>query len=399
MRYHYLAANMEGAIEKGEIEAVSEVEAAEQLRRRGLFPLEITKPHRLKFSFSLSSGLKVQDLLFFTEQLARLLRAGVSLDKALKILTQVFAATNRETLQSLLLKLMERVEGGQRLSEAIADTGFFPEFYLNLIKAGEISGSLEDVLESIAVYLKEKQNFQQELLSALLYPSFLMIFGLLAVQTILVYVLPRFGSIFEEMGVEPPTLTRFLISLGVFWKQWGWIFLIGLLGGLVFLRVKLLAPENRRWLEEFLFRVPFLGRLLILIDLARVFRGLYVMLKGGVNIEQALALSSNIPGSLVLRDFFAHLAEEIKEGVRLSVLFADLPNRFIFVRDLLAIGEETGRLEDSFYDLTVICEDEVRLRLKRFLNILEPATILFFGLTLGIIIISILVAIFDLRLS
>ncbi len=398
MKFKYLAASPSGGLQQGEIEALSVQEVAEKLREKSLVPIEIKKARRSWFQFKWQRN-RIDDLLLFTEQLYRLLKAGVPLDRALKILGKIFSSTGKEDLEQITNSIKQELEEGKRLSEALAGEELFPEFYVNLIRAGEASGALERVLQDLAQYLRDKQSFQQELLSALLYPSFLLVFGLLAVQTVLVYVLPRFSMIFEEMGVNPPAFTRFLIALGLFWRNWGWIFLIFFVLVFFYVRYVLLAPERRPQLEKRLLRLPFVGRMWLLAELARTFRALAVMLQGGVAIEQALKLSSSVPGLMVLRDFFAHTAEEIKQGRSMAQLLQDLPLRADFVLDLVAIGEETGELGASFGEIASLCEEEVRLGTKRFLTILEPATILFFGLLLGTIIISILVAIFDLRLS
>ncbi len=397
MRFRYLAASPSGGLQKGEMEASSVHEVAEKLREKSLVPLEI-KEVRSFLRFRLQRSRK-EEILLFTEQLYRLLRAGVPLDRALQILARVFANTGQKELERVTLTLKQELETGRRLSEAMEAEGLFPEFYVNLVRAGEMSGALKEVLADLARYLRRREEFQRELLSALLYPCFLLFFGLFAVQTVLVYVLPRFSVIFEEMGVQPPAFTRFLIHLGLFWKEWGWVFLVLLAAGFFYGRYLLRSPERRAQLESRLLKLPFFGRLWLLSDLARVFRGLAVMLRGGVSIEKALKMAASIPGLLLLREFFSQVAEEIKHGRSLSALLRDLPVRADFVLDLVAIGEETGNLAASFTDIAELCEEEVQVGTKRFLTVLEPATILFFGLLLGTIIVSILVAIFDLRLS
>ena len=399
MKYRYLAATPKGELKEGEIEAFSPQEAAEKLREKALVPIEIKE---LRLSFWKRLRLRrhsSEELLLFTEQLHRLLKAGLPLDKAFQLLAKIFATAGKEELERMALNVQQELAQGRRLSEALAQERMFPTFYVSLIEAGEVSGALEEILADLARYLKEQETFRQELLSALLYPSFLLIFGLLAVQTVLVYVLPRFALIFEEMGVKPPWFTNLLIHLGLFWKQWGWVFLLLLLLAFFYLRFRLTTPEYRPRLEKRLLALPFLGRVLLLADLARIFRGLAVMMRGGVPIETALRMAANVGYLTILRDFFTRLGEEIRHGHRLSSLILHLPVRVDFILDLIAIGEETGNLASSFRDIAELCEEEVRVSTKRFLTLLEPATILFFGLLLGTIIVSILVAIFDLRLS
>jgi type II secretory pathway component PulF len=354
MRFRYLAATPGGGLQKGEMEAASVQEVAERLREKSLVPVEI-KEARGFVRFRLKRG-RTEELLLFTEQLHRLLKAGVPLDRALEILGRVFGNTGQRELERLSRLLTQELKEGRRLSEALAAEGFFPEFYVSLVRAGEVSGALEEVLADLSRYLRQREEFRRELLSALLYPAFLLFFGLFAVQTVMVYVLPRFAVIFEEMGVEPPAFTRLLISAGLFWKDWGFVFLILLAAAFFYLRHLLSSPAKRQGLEQRLLRLPFFGRLWLLSELARVFRALAVMLRGGVAIEQALKMAASVPSLLLLREFFSQLAEEIKHGQRLSGLLQRLPVRADFVLDLVTIGEETGNLSTSFADIAELCE-------------------------------------------
>jgi len=397
MKFRYLATSPRGSLQKGEIEASSLQEAIEKLKEKSLIPLEIKKSRsswRLKFKKEHS-----EELLLFTEQLQRLLKAGVPLNRALGILARVFNNTGKETLEQTTLNIKQEIEKGHTLSETLEKEELFPEFYVSLVRAGEVSGALDTVLEDLARYLKEREEFKRELISALLYPCFLLFFGIFAVQTVLVYILPRFAVIFDEMGVNPPFFTQLLISIGIFWRKWGWLFLLFLLVAFFYIRTIIQNPNKRAQLEQYTLKLPVLGRLWLLAELARIFRALGVMIKGGVSIDQALKMVSSVPKLYILRNFFQKLAEDIKRGQPLSKMFRKLPVKADFVLDLVSIGEETGNLATSFLDISDLCEEEVRLGTKRFLTILEPATILFFGLLLGTIIVSILVAIFDLRIS
>ncbi len=396
MLYRYVATSSDGTIKKGEIEALNEAEALESLRAMDLLPVRL-EPVKRRLRLKLKRSERAQDILLFTEQLERLLKAGIPIDRALNILTRVFAATKKEFLKDLSDQLKRRLEEGQSLAQALEETNVFPEFYISLVRAGEISGALETILRDLSRYLREQRQFQQDLLSALLYPSFLLIFGLFAVQTILVFVLPRFGLIFDQMGIEPPTFTRFLLAAGQFWRTWGWLVLIFFLIAFLSMRFLIARPASRYQLENLLLKIPFLGRVLFMADMARTFRGLAVMVKGGVSIPQAVRLSSAIPTFLFFKKFLTQVTDLLKEGQKLSSLFQRFPGQFDFVANFIALGEETGNMAQAFADIAYLCEEEVQVSTKRFLTIIEPATILFFGLLLGTIIVSILMAIFDVQ--
>ncbi len=398
MRYRYVAVNAEGNLRRGEIEALDLPEALESLRNEGLVPLEVS-PLQRSWRFRLWAPNRQGDILVFTEQLERLLRAGVPLDRALNILTRVFQATGKGFLQEVAEELQRKLERGHPFSQALAESGVFPEFYVNLVRAGEISGTLAEVLRDVVRYLREEEDFRKELQSALLYPAFLLIFGLVAVQTVLVYILPRFGVIFDELGVEPPLVTRVLLAVGSFWRAYGWILLLFILMAFFLGRWWLKRPQGRRTFEVLLLKWPFLGRVLFLADMAKTFRALAVMVRGGVSIPRAVALASGVPGFSLLRDFLTHVAERLKEGGRLARLFQEFPGDFAFVVNFVTLGEETGDMAQAFSDMAYLCEEEVKMATRRFLTLIEPATILFFGLLLGSMIVSILMAIFDIRLG
>ena len=396
MKFKYEALDKEHHLRRGEIEAQDELSAYELLREKGLFPVEVKPASR--FSLKLKNKEGLSELILFTSQLARLLRAGLSLDRALRLLQRIFQSAGKSNLSILLETLAQDLASGVDFAQALSKHKFFPSYYVSLVKAGQAAGALPEVLEELAAYLNHRKRFQQELLSALLYPAFLLLFGLFAIQTVLVYVLPRFGRIFEDLGVEPPLFTRLLLQIGLFWREWGPLFILIFLAVIIWLRFQFSGPEGRARLEKFLLRTPWLGRYILLADLVRVLRGLQVMLKGGVAVEKALAMGADIAGLRFTRELFLKAAEDIKRGQPLSQAFKNLPQGVSFIYDLLAVGEETGDLAQSFRDAADIGEEEIQNTTKRFLTILEPATILFFGIILGAMIISILLAIFNLRI-
>ncbi len=397
MKYKYVAISTEGILEKGNIEAESLKEALEKIRKQDLIPIEIKKEdtllNRLKLKINKD---KTGDILFFTENLYRLTVAGIPIDRSMKILSKIFLNNNYKMAQ-ITNKISLEIKQGKPLSEALKNTKIFPVFYINLIKAGENSGHLTEVLKYLTDYIKKQKKFKQELLSSILYPLFLMIFGMLAIQTVFVYVLPKFGKIFEEMGVSPPTLTKLLINCGIFWKNWGWIFLIFLLIIVCYFHYLLTNVKKRKWFEKQLIRLPIIGKFIICIELAKIFNTLAITNKGGVNIEKSLELVSEISHLEIIKDFFKHISKEIIAGKKLSVLMQQLPGNFYFISELISIGEETGELGENFKEIALILEEESQNLAKKILILIEPITILSLGLILGISIISILLAIFDLR--
>ena len=397
MRFLFEAVDSSGKILKGEILATDEAAALSQLREKELVPLKLVKAEKAK-GWRLRRTDTLHDLALFSEQLLRLLKAGLPLDKALETMKKVFDSGGRKSLAIFAQELLSEIKEGKSLSEALKGQPKVPPFYLHLIQAGEASGALIEMLEALSKYLKERQQFQRELVSALIYPIFLIVFGIFAVQTVLVYILPKFARIFEEIGTTPPLLTRILLKIGLFWRHWGPFVLIGMGLGFFWLRAKWKEPQTQKQLERWVSKIPFLGPVLLEADLARTFRGLAVMIKGGVPIEKALSTASAMPKTHFWRNILEEAAQAVKEGRSFSSVLSHLPPQLNFVLDLLVVGEETGQLGQTIEDIARLCEEEVRLHTKRFLTLLEPLSILIIGLILGLIIVSILLAIFSLNI-
>jgi len=395
MKYQYKAIDSEGNFLQGEVEATSELDALQSLHEKGFHPVEIKPASRWRFIWKKKQNLS--DLLLFTKQLAQLLSAGLAIDRALKVLQKIFSHAGKTELVAIIESISRDLAAGNSFADALAHHPFFPSYYVSLVKAGLAAGALPQVLQELATYLEEQQHFRQELLSALLYPAFLLAFGLFAIQTILIYVLPRFGRIFKDLGVDPPFITRILLKIGLFWRDWGPAFLLIMLIGGIILRFRLSDPEGRIKLENFLLRLPTVGRYLLLVDLARLSRALAVLLRGGVPIENALEMSQEVVNLDLLKKILKQANEGLQRGEKLSSSFRQLPEKVAFVYDLIAVGEETGDLAQAFAEIAILAEEDVRIATKRFLTLIEPLAILFFGLVLGGMIISILLAIFSLR--
>ncbi len=395
MKFKYEALDREKRLCSGVIEASQEEEALELLHQKDLLPISLRPLSRWRLSLRRTQN--TEELALFTSQFLRLLEAGLPVDKALEILRRIFVNTGKTNIAHILENITRDLAAGSDLAEAFSKYDFFPPYYVNLIRAGQAAGALVQTLKELNVYLENYLRFRQELISALLYPSFLLIFGIFAIQTVLVYVLPRFGQIFDDLGVEPPLLTKILLKVGFFWKAYGPFFLLGMVILFFYLKRMFSRPEGRKKLEEFMLSLPVLNRYLFLVDFARAFRGLAVMLKGGVPIEQALSITKEIASLYFCRELFSQATEKIRRGQPLSFIFRNLPRGIAFIYDLIAVGEETGNLARSFSDIASLAEEEIQRITKRFLTILEPVTILFFGLILGTMIVSILLAIFSLQ--
>lgn len=319
------------------------------------------------------------------------------LDKALNFLERVFNSTGKKNLALLVNRLKERLRKGKSLSQALEEEPEMSNLYVQLIKTGETVGDLPGVLTTLEHYLSSRKRFRSELISTSLYPLFLVIFGLFAIQTVLVYVLPRFAIIFEEFGTNPPLFTRVLLQIGIFWRDWGPYFLtlLGLLflGGIRWAR----HPERRKKIEDLLIRLPYIGLLFLLADLARIFKAMAVMLSGGLSLYRAMLQAAEVATLINLRQILKEGAEKIRHGTSMRVALIGMPSNVAFVLDFLSVGEESGNLHQACNQIARICEERFSNAMARMLKLLEPLSVLVFGLFVGAVLLSVLLAIFDIQ--
>jgi len=398
--YLYEATTKEGNIITGTIQALSERLAVDQLQDSGYFPLKVNKVAEHK-TFDLSflpfarSQVKEKDIMTFTYQLGVLLDAGFPLDKALSILSDL---TEKKALKGLITELISQVRSGKSLSESLSKfPSIFPLFYVNMIKAGETGGFLEDTISRLAVYLENSRALKEEIRSALIYPVILSVVGSAAVIVLLTFVVPKFTRIFSDMGeaLPLPTLILLAISNGII-KYW-WLILLSLFGVIFAIRYYLKSEGGRQKWDELKFALPLFGRLFREAAVSRFARTLGTLLKSGIPILNALHIVKGTLGSEKISEIISVVREGARKGRGIS---EPLKNSEIFPSlaiHMIAVGEETGRLDEMLFKIAERFEFEVRTTVKRLISLLEPGLILLMGIIVGFIVIAMLMAIFSIN--
>jgi general secretion pathway protein F len=394
--YAYRATDTSGRILEGQIEAKSHEAVVERLQRLTFFPLEIRVAEGedatggLSLSLSLGKGKR---RVFFTTQLATLLEAGLPVDRSLAVMEDL---TDDKAFAQVIGRVRESVEGGRSLADALRDEpSYFDDLYVNMVRAGESGGALEIIMRRLAEFLEESQRVRDFIVSSLTYPAFLILFSVAAVVLIFVSVLPRFAQIFADMGELVPLPARVLMNVSrVVGATW-WMALLGLLGAGALLFGWVRTTTGRLWWDRTRLSWPLLGSLMIRMETARFARTLGTLLSGGVPILQAV----DIVGQTVHNRWMAGFMGEIKGGLKKGQgLVAPLRRTGVFPPlfiHMATVGEETGRLEEMLVRTASIFEREVETSTKGLLSLLEPIIMVFLGVVLGGIIISILWAIFS----
>ncbi|MDA3894763.1 MAG: type II secretion system F family protein [Desulfobacteraceae bacterium] len=401
----YKATDAKGTIFEGALDAEDKKGVIVQLQGMGYIPIRIRQAESDTFSklqrdfskdiFSITRRIGSKDVLLFTQDLAVLLNAGVSIDRALSILIEVSEKTK---FYDILREVLQHVESGYSLSEALAmHPAIFSKLYINMIKAGEMGGVLGPVMDRLSIFLENSQELKDYITSALVYPIFLVFVGGISIIIMLVFVLPKFSIIFADMGQAIPLSTRIVLGLSDVLRNYWWL----ILGGFCILYISLKNYRRTesgriRW-DNYKINQPIFGKLIKMIEVARLTRTVGTLMKSGVPILSALSLVKETAGNSVVVRSMEVVYEKVKEGENLS---GSLQGEGLFpalALNMIKVGEETGQLEQMLLKVADNYEKSVRNTLKRLINLLEPALILFMGIVVGFIVISMLLAVFSLN--
>ncbi len=399
-RYRYRAYDGAGALKSGEIDGVSDTGVLDQLRAAGLLPVEAVEQRGGArdvrwWERDLFAGrtLPPTSLALFTRELATLVEAGIPLDEALRIVTlHPMGPRVRKVVEETLTHVLE----GASLSEAMERQGRFGDFYCSMVRAGEAGGNLSEVLRQLASFLERSVETRARIRSALVYPSVLVLMAIGALILIATVLLPTIVPIFRDAGAEPPYLIRRMLDLQSAIAQ-HWIVLCVILAAAVAGLVALQNPQVRVAGHRLLLRMPVLGELITLAETAKLARTLASLLGSGVPMLTALRIVENVAGNAVFTAAIAEAAEEVKEGRMLSQA---MRNGGVFpslMLRLIAVGEETGRLEPMLRHVEKIFETQVQRRLEQLLTLLTPALTIFMGLIVGGLIMSVMSAILSIN--
>ena len=397
--FAYRALDARGQVISGVMDAADERAVVARLQHDACMPIEV-RPHsgRRSWGLGLVGGgrhVRGEHVVAFTQQFASLLEAGLPLDRALRVLQDV-APTPR--LAAIASDLLKAVQSGSALSEALArhEPRPFSRLYVSLVRAGERAGALESTLTRLARLLEEAKEFRDAVSSAMIYPALLSVSGLATVLFLMGFVLPRFGTIFKDMGHAIPLPAQILLSASAWIQEYWWALALGALAAVLIGRLAVSSPAGRAWLDRLALRVPVLGPVVLTADVARFARVLGTLLRSGVPIVPALAAVGETLSNSVLVDAMRSLADDVKRGAGLAGPIAQLNLFPPLAVQAVRIGEETGRLDELLLKIAETYEAEVRRRVKRVIALLEPAIILVMGLVVGAIVVAMLLAIFSL---
>ncbi|HPN88799.1 MAG TPA: type II secretion system F family protein [Candidatus Omnitrophota bacterium] len=393
----YIYKAKKGATETvtGRITARSEDEAVDLIHQLGFLPISVTlqsvsqeslHPQELK-------KIKKKDLYFFNRQLANLLKSGVSIVKALTIIEE---QTAHLVLKKVVSGLNDSLTNGRSLSESLSLYPIvFSPLYIAMVTAGEEGSRLQDVLQNIADYQMKEQQIRSKVSTALAYPLFMGFMGLLSVYFIMVFVLPKMSGLFESLGSSLPVLTIGLMQISRLLSQKGWIILLVVLGIISFWMRWMRTSYGRLCVSRLILSLPFLGDLLLKVELSRFCRTLVLLLKGGVSIVNALKIIIPMISNESIKAKLSNCRESLLMGGSLGEEIKKIKEIPSLMGHLIAVGEESGNIENVLEEIANTYEQETDEKIKVMTSLLEPAMILAVGLAIGVVVFAILLPIFQ----
>lgn len=391
--FSYKAVGRDGTAHAGTIEAGGLEMASRQLRARGLTLLKLESGITASAASVAAVGKPPgrQEILSMTSELAVLLRAGLPLDRALKVLIDMAV---QPAMLSLLDELLAAVKGGKALSQALQPhEDIFGKFYINIVRSGEAGGQLSEVLDRLVDYLERAKANRDTVVSALIYPAILGFVSILSVILMLGFVVPQFEALFDDMGEGLPVITQMVISGANVIKSYGLFIVLALVGLALYVRRWASTDEGQRRVHQILLDLPVAGGIVFEFEMSKFARTVGTLVGNGVPLLVAISIAIDTVGNRVLREALEVLPPAVKEGKRMSYALEETGLFTPMVIQMLRVGEESGRLDQMSQDLADVFDSHVQSGVKRGLALLEPVMILGMGFIIGIIIIAILMGI------
>jgi len=399
--FQYRAADQAGKVVEGVMEADVESSVVLRLREMGCIPLRIAMPSERAIRQTRQQPLfarrrvSQQQLLQFTRELGTLLTAGLPLDRSLSILGGLFEGSE---LSKILLSLVEAVRAGKSLAASMGEhADVFPKIYVNMIRAGEAGGILEAVLRYLTEYMENTMALKEDIKSALIYPIILAGAAGLSLIVLFLFVIPKFASIFRDNSKAIPWITKMVIGFSQLLTQYGLLILLFVTALGVGLLFYVRTPEGRGEWDRFCLRAWLIGELVRKFETARFTRTLSALMRGGVPLLEALGTVQGVVGNRLLARAIGQVQVRVREGKGMARPLAESGLFPALALNMIAVGEETGKLETLLTEVAGYYDQEVKRTTKRLTALLEPALILGMGLIIGVVVISMLLAIFSIN--
>lgn len=391
--FFFRAVTPDGKVRTGSLTAENQKLVASELKKQGLTPVFIGLQANKGFSFSLPKfgGNRRRNVLFFTQEISTLLTSGIPLDRALQITTEL---TEQAQFRTVVQEVLRVLKGGKTLADSLAThPDYFSELYVNMVRAGEASGSLAQVFERLAEFERTRDDLRNYIVGSMVYPALLCVVGLGSIIVLMYFVVPRFATVFEGGRIQMPLPTKIMIETSNILRAYGWMAALGILGALAAFWAYIKTDKGGLWWDATRLRIPVLGDALRKAETARFARAMGTLVANSVPLVQSLGISRAILSNRRMANSLEIVSQGVKRGEGLAGPLRKTGQFPALAAHLLTVGEETGHLDAMFTRMADIYETDTRNAIKRLTSLFEPMIILIMGVLVGSLILSILLAI------
>ncbi|MBU2891947.1 type II secretion system F family protein [Colwellia sp. D2M02] len=390
MEFEYKAVDSQGDRHQGTIDAENKIEALKKLQHEGLNPMSIQAVSKnTGLSGLFSQNVTLDQLEFFTSELALLLESGIRVDKGIDIIRQSNASP---ALNRLLNQISSALKKGASLSEAFAKhESIFGPLYISLLKIGETSGNLPEVLNRLADDLKFQKDLRSQISAALTYPAVIFFVCIMAVYFVLTFIVPKMAGIFTDLSLAP-WYTQVIINVSNFFVDYQAIIIGGVVGLLVALSYALKKTEVKSWFYVKASHLPGIGSIILTAERIRFAQSMAMMLEAGLQLDTTLELTANTLKQDELKRDAKQALKQLKSGKQLSQVLAKTRIFPDFFLSIIKVGEETGRLPRVFKEVASRSKNDLEQVIKKLTTMLEPIMLIFMGGFVGGIVISMLMS-------
>ncbi len=391
--FYFKAVASDGKLRTGTLHAETDKWVAQELRRQGLTPVYVgLEPKKsLELKLPTFSGRKRRDVLFFTQELSTLLNAGVPLDRAITITGEL---TERPAFRFIVLDVLRVLKGGRSLADSLAThPEYFSDLFVNMVRAGEASGSLASIFERLSEFERSRDDLRSYIVSSMVYPALLTLVGAGSIFVLLNFVVPKFADVFEQSRIAMPLPTKIMLDASRFVQTYGLLIIASVVAFAAGLYAYIRTQPGRLWWDTFRLRIPLLGDALRKAETARFARAMGTLVGNSVPLVQSIGIARAILNNTKIAGSLEMVAQGVKRGEGIAAPLKRAGQFPPLAAHLLSVGEETGRLDAMFNRMAEIYETDTRAAIRRFTALFEPMVILVLGVLVGVLILSILLAI------
>lgn len=384
-------------MQSGMVEANNRDYVEEILREKGLSIVAITEKSASRLNLDFLNRIKIKDIVIFSRQFSVLVSANVAMVQSLKILVD---QTNNPTFKTVISKIADEVDAGSPLSEALGKRPkIFSNFYVSVVRSGETSGRLDEVLSYLADEMEKDYDMMSKVKGAMIYPAFVLLsLGVVGV-VMMIFVVPKLTAILTETGVQLPLTTRILIGTSSFMSNFWWLIII--IGVALFfgLRFYISRPRGRKQFDFLKLKLPIFGRLFQLIYLVRFTRSMNTLIVGGVTIAHGLEVASEVVSNEIYQELIKKTIKEVEDGNSISSVFMDSKVIPKMVSQMLNIGEKTGKMDVILARITDFYGREISTMVANLMTLMEPIIMIMMGVAVGIMVAAIILPMYNLATS